>query len=736
MKKIELLAPAGNMESLVAAIEAGCDAVYLGGYMFGARNYAGNFSNEQLVAAIKYAHLYGVKVYVTVNTIIYEDEVTMFVDYIDFLHRNDVDAVILQDIGMMDLITQMYPNLEIHASTQMHIHNLEGVKLAKKVGIRRTVLARETSIDLIKEIKKSIDMELEIFVHGALCISYSGQCLMSSLIGGRSGNRGTCAQSCRQKYDLISDGKKINYDKYLLSAKDLNALEYIGDLIETGVDSIKIEGRMKRPEYVYLVVSLYRKAIDNYIKNKSVNVSDDDINEMKKIFNRGFTKGFLFNEINKNIVNQYRPNHVGIEIGKVIMSKKNKVKIKLSNSVKLGDGIRIIGKDSDVGCLLTKILLNSKTIGGANAGDIIEIYMKDDIEIDSTVLKTTDIEQIKSIKDQINLKRRKVVIDAYLVLKTGQPIYLKLTDGINTVEVKSDVVVVEAINKPLRSSDILKQIKKLGNTIYEFNNINVDMSDNIFVNIKDLNEIRREAVNLLNEKRLYKSNYLKKDYLKNVFDYSVSRNLNVLINNNHQYDEVKKFEINNIYVFDETVFNNINNDTRVILKLPRVITKHQDYNKKLLVGEMGSLNYYSNIDTDFSLNVTNSYSVAFLHGLGVNQVTLSYELDDNQMKNIIDNYKKRYGVAPNLELIIYGREEVMINKFNLLDFYEVDGKQNFLKDRFNNLYPVKIYQNLMYIYNYKPRRLHNANKYYEMGINNLRINLVDEENITDLINMV
>ena len=306
MKKVELLAPAGNMESLKAAINAGCDAVYLGGYMFGARSFAGNFSDEELIEAIKYAHLYGVKVYVTVNTIIYEREVNMFMEYIDFLHKNNVDAVIMQDLGMMDLVRNTYPNFEIHASTQMHIHNLEGVKNAEKIGLNRVVLARETNISDIKNIKENTDIELEIFVHGALCISYSGQCLMSKMIGGRSGNLGVCAGSCRLPYDLveINNGKetKLNKNNYLLSMKDLNSLENLSKLLDVGVTSLKIEGRMKRPEYVYLVTSIYRKAIDSYYLNGSVNIREEDILELKKIYNREFTKGFLFGEENKVIM--------------------------------------------------------------------------------------------------------------------------------------------------------------------------------------------------------------------------------------------------------------------------------------------------------------------------------------------------------------------------------------------------------------------------------------------------
>ena len=219
MKKPELLAPAGNMDSLIAAVQAGCDAVYLSGIMYGARSFAGNFNNDELIEALIYAHLYYVKVYVTVNTLIYESEVKNFIKYIDFLYTNGVDAIIIQDIGMFDLIRKLYPDLEIHISTQMHIHNLEGCKLVEEMGAKRVVLARETPMELVKEIKSNTNIQLEIFAHGALCISYSGQCLMSSLIGGRSGNRGSCAQVCRQPYDLIKDNKKINKDKYFIILK-------------------------------------------------------------------------------------------------------------------------------------------------------------------------------------------------------------------------------------------------------------------------------------------------------------------------------------------------------------------------------------------------------------------------------------------------------------------------------------------------------------------------------------
>ena len=320
MKKIELLAPAGNMQSLYAAISAGADAVYLSGKKYGARAYAINFSDDELVEAIRYSHLYDVKVYVTVNTLIYESEMDDFIKYVEFLYRSGIDAVIMQDLGAMDLVRQKFPKLEIHASTQMNIHSLESVKLLEKLGIKRAVLSRELSINDISNIKKNSDIELEIFIQGALCVSFSGCCLMSSLIGGRSGNRGACAQCCRMKYDLVCDNKIVD-NGYLLSTKDLCTVYDMDKLIDIGVSSLKIEGRMKRPEYVYTAVRLYRKAIDSYITTGKIDINDTDIYELKKIFNREFTKGFLFNESNDIFINKKRPNHGGVEIGKVTSIK-------------------------------------------------------------------------------------------------------------------------------------------------------------------------------------------------------------------------------------------------------------------------------------------------------------------------------------------------------------------------------------------------------------------------------
>ena len=609
-------------------------------------------------------------------------------EYIDFLHKNNVDALIIQDIGMMDLIRKTYPNLELHASTQMHIHNLEGVKLIESLGLKRVVLARETSIETIKNIKENTDIELEIFCHGALCISYSGQCLMSYINGGRSANRGACAGCCRLPYDLISD-KKVNENKYLLSTKDLNALFNIDKLIDTNVDSLKIEGRMKSKEYVYIVTSLYRKAIDSYISKGIIDINEEDIKNLKKVFNREFTKGFLFNENNNDIVNQIRSNHQGIEIGKVIDYKNSKAYIKLNDDLSINDGIRIIG-ENDIGFIVTNMLVNNEKVKEAHKNDIVTIKTEQVFK-NSTVLKTTDYKLINKINDLLKIDR-KVLINIEVRAYIDKPLEISFSDNNFIVLIKGNDV-VKSINAPIGFDDIKKSLGKLGESIYELNNITINKDDDIFISVKELNELRRNLVEQLNNKRLYRSNYKKCEYGIELPNLKQTKYSSILVNNKEQYEKNKdKYDF--IYVTDESLLND-----KTILKLPRVINEYKEYDNLLLVGELGSIYKYKNIETDFSLNVLNSYSLAFLHSMGVKKVTLSYELSKENIEELIGNYKKRYNKEPNVEVITESYIEAMICKFNLNKMYNVDN--TYLLDRYKNKYKIKIQNNLMIIHDYK-----------------------------------
>lgn len=708
MKKVELLAPAGNMDSLKAAVMAGCDAVYLGGVLFGARAFAGNFTNEEIVYAINYAHLYGVKVYVTINTIIYDSEVERFLDYVRFLHKNNVDAVIIQDIGMFDLLRKKFPNLELHASTQMNIHNYDGALLAKKLGFKRVVMARETPIDVIKKIKEEIDIEIEVFIHGALCVSYSGECLLSALVGKRSGNRGTCAQICRKKYDFYDDDKnKLNTNNYLLSTKDLCTLKYVDKLIEIGVDSLKIEGRMKRSPYVYLVTKTYRKVIDNYYNTGKLKIDENDIIELKKMFNRNFTKGFMLNEDNNNFTYDKRPNNIGIEVGQVISKVKNDLKIKLTYDVSVHDGLRILDDKEDKGLVINKMFINNKSVLEAKKGDVITLKYDKYVEKNSKVLLTSSKKQLDSISEAIKNQERFIYVDLSFTAKENENLKLTITDGLNTVTEVLDKTPMRAINKETSFDVIKKQLSKLGNTVYKARSITLNLDDNLFINIKDINEIRRRAISKLNEKRLYKIDFVEKDYTIGVPDFPSIKQTAVLVN---KENESLKDKYDLIYTENEKT-----KDEDSIIVLPRIINEHPFIKNTVMIGDFGGLLKYDNFQTNVSFNVVNSYSVAFLHSLGAKLVTLSYELSLSQIKNMIEIYKKRYNKNPNTSLIINSYPESFVSKFNLNKKYNV--KSGYLKDSYGNFLKVKTKGDIMVVYHFKKVNLYDIKEVFETGVN-------------------
>lgn len=711
MNKVELLAPAGDFSCLKAAIEAGCDAVYIGGKLFGARAFSSNFTDDEIIKAINYAHLFGVKVYVTTNTLIYDKEVERFLEYISFLHKNNVDAVIIQDLGMLDLVRQTFPNLEVHASTQMHIHNLDGASFMEKLGVKRVVLARETSISKIKEIKEKTNIDIEIFIHGALCVSYSGQCLMSSLIGNRSGNRGTCAGSCRQSYSIVDENNNIILNnKYPLSMKDLCSLENLKTLLDIGVTSLKIEGRMKSSSYVYTVVKLYRLAIDSYYKNNNIYIDEKELYNLNKIFNREFTKGFLFDEENNKVINMKRPNHQGVEIGKVINYKNNVAMIKLNDEININDGLRIVGK-KDIGVNVNNFYINSKLVKTAKKGDIITIKVNDKVEKDDKVLLTLDSKLNEEINNIISSNQRKVLVKAKFIAKEDKQITFELTDFINKVVVISENKVTKALNKPITKEEIKEKLNKIKDTVYKYESLDIEIDDNIFIPLNIINDLKRKAFEELNNKRLYKIPYKRCEYKRNVKSYPKEKLLNILILKDENIDSLKK---KYDYIYSS---NNIDN---TILLLPRVIDKYKEnYNKDVLVGDIGYFNKHKGCITDTSFNVVNSYTVAFLHSLGAERVTLSYELTKKQIEILINAYEERYKAHPNLELVVEGYEEVMISKFSLNKYFNND--KLYLKDKFNNLYKIKEKDNLMIIYNYKKRKDFNLS-YYDIGINSLRIN--------------
>ena len=487
----ELLSPAGNIECLKAAINNGADACYLGGKSFGARAFAGNFTNEELKEAVEYAHLYGVKIYITVNTIIYNNEVEEFIEYIKYLYQIGVDALIMQDIGMISLVRQTFPNFEIHASTQLHNHNNEGIKALKDLGVTRIVLDREMTLEQIENI--NVDIEKEVFIHGALCNSYSGCCLFSSLNGGRSGNRGECTQPCRLPYKLIKNGKYIsNEDKYLLSTRELNTIHNFNKLMNSDIISFKIEGRMKSPSYVGYITRIYRKLIDNYQKNNKEIITKEEENNLKILFNRSFTNGYLFSD---KVMNISSSNHQGLEIGKVIDITPKKIKIKLSDNLYQEDGLRF--KQSNKG-MIANFIYNEKNllINKASKGDIIYLDNKINLKDKDILVKTSSPYLDKEI---LSISEKKIKIDINIEEKDNN-LSITFQDKDNN-KVSSVLPVEVPLTRNTTKEEIKEKISKLGNTPFIIDTINIDIKKNIFVNMKEINNIRRELTCKLVEAR-------------------------------------------------------------------------------------------------------------------------------------------------------------------------------------------------------------------------------------------
>ena len=638
----ELLAPAGNYEAFIAAINAGANAIYLGLNTFSARAYANNFTIDEVKNLVEYAHLRNIKVFVTMNTIIFEDELSMAYKTIDELASINVDALIIQDLALLDYVIKCHPNMEAHASTQMGIDDLEGINVLENLGVKRVVLAREVPIEKIKYFKTKSNMPLETFIHGALCVSYSGNCLISGLIGMRSGNRGRCVGSCRKLYNLVNlTTNKVYPKNYLFSMKDLNTTYNVKDL--EIVDSLKIEGRMKEPYYVYSVVNGYRNILDN-----KGNI--DEINQnLTKTFNRTFTKGYLFNEQAVNITNIAKPNNYGYYIGKVVEKKNNLVEIKLTSVLNQGDQIRFdLDNINEVSLPITKMYdENHKLINSARHFAFVEC--KEKITIGAKVYKTKDKDFLNELEQKMKTVYNLLPVNMFLSLD-GESISLT-TYYEDDFGISSSVKIEKANNNPTLLDSIKKQLSKLGSTPYYLNNLEVNFNEEWFIPVSVLNNLRRESIENLNKNRLNKVKRNKKEYhfTKQIFP-TFKPIITASVYTEEQYNTCKKLGIKHIY------YENI---------IPRNNAEYKDFDKEVLIGGMGSLEYYKGKDfiTDYSFNVVNASSVNILHSLGAKRVTLSHEINKQQIKKLISEYYNNNQGYPNLELIVYGRQEMMHTKY-------------------------------------------------------------------------
>ena len=650
----ELLAPAGNMEALKAAISNGCDAIYLGMQKFGARAYSANFDIESLKEAVDYAHLRNVKIYVTMNTIVFEDEIEEMKKQLHQLNAIGVDGVIVQDMAVFQYIVENFEDMEAHCSTQMGIDDLEGTLFWKEMGAKRVVLSREVPMDKVKTIRKEADIPIEIFVHGALCVSYSGNCLMSGLIGYRSGNRGRCVGSCRKPYELIdtTTGESLG-TSYLLSTKDLNTIDYIEDLKE--IDSLKIEGRMKEPVYVANVVSKYRAAIDG-------TATEDDKDNLKKTFNRTYTKGYLFGEDPKEITNISRPNNFGFEIGQITGFYKGMAEITLEQETGKDQGtgnqflnqndiIRIDHDGEDVNLSVVRLYDRDGNLIN-RATDKCYIKIKEQLSKGDIVYKTKDYQYYKELETNLDKEFQRFPLDMKVYAYPGASLVID-AEGLGEHYVYESTEILEAAsNNPTTRDQVIKQMGRLGDSIFRLRNVEFD-EYYAFIPAKMLNNARREIVDKLYEAKINNQpKRTKAPAPKDKLTFAAKKPyLTASVTTKTQYDACKRAGIEEVY-FDQIVRRN-------------QIT-YPEREGQLLIGGYGGIYAYKDTNdfvTDYSLNVVNATSCYELHKLGAKRVTLSYELNRKQINDLLNAYYEANEGYPALEMIVYGRAPLLFTKY-------------------------------------------------------------------------
>ena len=701
IKKIELLSPVGDERGLKAAVNSGANGVYFGAKSFNAREYAAeNFDDKVIENAIKFAKLRNVKVYITVNTLVYNDEIDKAILLIKNIYDMGADAIIVQDLGIIDIVRNNL-NIPMHASTQMSCNNTYSVKLLEKLGIERVVLARETSIENIKEIRKNTNIELETFIHGALCVSFSGQCAYSYLHGGRSANRGACAQACRMEYS----GGKTDYP---LSAKDLMTIDIIPNLIEAGINSFKIEGRAKRSEYVAITTSIYRKAIDFALQNK--NIETEKYKEsLIKIFNRGgFSEGYYYNS--KDIFENYKPNHNGEFIGKITDYKKNKIYIKADKELNVYDGLSF-GESGKIGMQISDLYKDNIRVKNGKGNLSFSAVLKN-INVGDKVYRTTDKSQMDEANIIIESDNFKHLLNLNCIIDYDKKIKFKINSNYNeklNLEYISDYLVEEAKNSETKESDIIKALSKTGGTVFKFENINIIINfEKPFIPVKVLNEARRSIINSL-EKILIQNRKIDYDKnIKNIFKEKIeypNTNLKVAIISdiNHKvkdYDKIILFP--KIYDTDIKKFFNEGLIDGIIL--PH-ITFDKDIeliknivSKDMIVicnnlGQIEALLGECIIWAGIGMNTINNKTVDFLYKLGVSVVISSIEVG-KKLKNTI-SIKRGFIPAMNFAFcpksIAIGcdkcKEKNIIDSKNnvvIFDCVKMHNKISFILENINN----------------------------------------------------
>ena len=716
MTKVELLAPVGDWNCLKAAVQNGADAVYFGVEQFNARMYAANFNVEDMKQVIEYCKLRNVKTNLTLNTLLENCEFDNAVDLAKEAYKTGVDAIIVQDLGLAKYLIDNIPGLPIHASIQMTVHNLQGVLKLEKLGFDRVVLSRELSCEEIEYICKNCKVEIETFIHGALCICYSGQCLFSSVVGGRSGNRGKCAGPCRLPYELISENAETHERKsidkgYLLSTKDLCGIAYLPRLVQAGVKCFKIEGRMKSPEYVATVTRIYRKYIDMVLNNYDFIIDEKDINDLMQVFNRGgFSDGHLDSKHNRNLIFPEKPSNMGIYLGtiKKYNSNKGHITLQLEEDLELGDSISVSNEASKY--LVSELMIKNVNQKKVSANTEVTIgRMKGNIKVGDKVYRISS----KALSDFAkasydNCENKKIPLNCTVTIKKNTPISMEISTNKNTcynelyssiyVKEISNMIPIDALKTPISVERVVKQISKTTNTPFSFENITVLLDDGLYVpSISTLNELRRTALEKVEQEILSRAKKTLLDlskkskesitYTPNVKNPEISvlfRQLDL----DFDYTKLDKEKITNIYVSLELfiskkyskIISYFSDNYNLYIYVPSIIkTNYKNialstieqavmiYNiKGFIVSNIGDFELLKKYSKDYefignyTLNVFNNNTMEEYRKLGLSRITLSRELNQELIKEMLANANL------NTEMIVYGNLPLMASSYCFL----------------------------------------------------------------------
>lgn len=783
-RPLELLAPAGSFEAFKAAVENGTDAVYLGGKNFSARASAANFDLEELQKAVRYAHERQVKVYVTVNILIADQEFQELLDYLYALHEISVDAVILQDVGVAELIKYIIPEMETHASTQMTVNTTWGVHHLESLGFCRVVLARETSADEIKIIAEKTPLDIEVFVHGALCIGYSGQCLMSSFIGGRSGNRGTCAQPCRMAYQLVNEEKenllvRKNSGEHLLSPRDLNLVEELAELKRIGIHSLKVEGRMKRPEYVATVIRLYRQAL-NRIEDQQAGsplLTTEEHQELLQVFNRDFTSGYFRGNLGAELMSYSRPNNRGTRLGRVARLEPGRLSLKLESALHPGDGIEFWTGRGREGVTVGAIWKDQIEVEEGKHGETVQIEFSGMAQPGDRVFKTNDALLMEKAREsfQEGREQRKGPLTMRLSGHVGDKLCLEVMESERRVTVYSASAAQKALKRPLTWDYAFQQLGRLGTTPFWLDKLALEIDEDIMLPVSDLNEMRRLAVEeLLQDRPRQKVD--RQTYRQRIERWkqrqaeeraslmkSVIPQISVAVSDTETLQAALKAGANRVLIGGEhwrsrrgfsleeirSSFESCRKQgIDCAWRLPRVLNEAQsatllsDLKKvaqwtekpKLMVSNLGELEMMRSVDADwpfeidYSLNVFNEASLAYFLRLGAKRVTLSPELHHEQLAHLA----KWLGV----ELLVFGDLEMMVSEYCPIGA-TLGGKKgehctgtcvkepHYLRDRLRYDFPVETDQECrMHLFNVKILNLYEELvQIRRMGVSTVRLQL-------------